>query len=163
LATATRFQRVGSLLPFLLPGGEQAIRQPWRVALALLSESCGLEVAVQTLRQRVTPQQMQPVLQLIRRGIGPRTSSMGRMFDAISAMILGIRESSHEGELATRLEAVCDSTAVGEYSLRIRPTPAGLQLDWRPLLTELRVDLSKTVPAGVMAMRFHRAIAAGVA
>jgi hydrogenase maturation protein HypF len=163
LASTENFQRVGSLRPFLLPSGEQAIRQPWRIAFTLFAEACGVEQAIQALSRIVEPAQLQSLLPLIRRQIGPQTSSVGRLFDAISSLVLDVNESTYEGEPAARLEAVCDPATTGEYPFPLCESADGLQLDWRPLLQDLCDDLASGIPAGTMAMKFHRAVAAAVA
>lgn len=163
LATTDDFHRVASLRTFTLPGGEQAIRQPWRTALSLLRDACGADVAMTTLQPFVESSQLERTTQLLSRGMGSRTSSLGRLFDAVAAIVLQIRESSFEGELAMRLEAACDPTTDGEYEMTIDNSVEIPRLDWRLLLLQLRDDKAAGIHTGVIAMRFHRAIATAVA
>jgi len=151
------------LRPFTLPGGEQAIRQPWRTALSLLRDACGDDVAISTLQPFEEINQLERTIKLLSRGMGSRTSSLGRLFDAVAAIVLQMMESSFEGELAMRLEAACDPSADGEYELMIDNTAEIPRLDWRPLLLQLRDDKAAGIHTGVIAMRFHRAIATAVA
>jgi len=162
LAAVSEFQRVGTLRPFLLPGGERAIREPWRIGLALFADACGIEQAVRIMLRVVEPARLTPCVRLIEQRIGPMTTSMGRLFDAIAALILSICNVSYEGEAAMRLEAAGDLSATGEYELPLCEMESLVQLDWRPLLRDLRDDLARDVPAGTMAIKFHRAVAAAV-
>ncbi|MEW4527194.1 carbamoyltransferase HypF [Maioricimonas sp. JC845] len=163
LATASRFKRVASLRPFVLPGGEQAVRQPWRTAVALVSESCGIDRAMELFDRRVPRDRLQQTAAVAARGLGPQTTSMGRLFDAAAALILDLDNAGFEGEPAMRLEAACDPAAAGTYELAVDDSAAPLRLDWRPLIQQIVRDRAADVPRGTMATRFHRAIATAVA
>lgn len=162
LATASDFQRVASLRPFTLPGGESAIREPWRVALSLLTDECG-DAAVEALRPFVELKQLESTMRVLSRHIGPRTSSLGRLFDAVAAIVLQLSEAAFEGEPAMRLEAACDLAASGEYELPLDDSGKIMQLDWRPMIRQLQGDQIGGVSVGTIAMKFHRAIATAVA
>ena len=105
-ASLTGFERAGHLAAVPMPGGSAAIRQPWRMAAAYL-DSAGLqgETAVQARHS----EQWAAVLAMGRRGINaPLTSSAGRLFDAVSAL-LGVRDMvSYEGQAAAELEQLAD-------------------------------------------------------
>lgn len=163
LATAGDFHRVASFRPFLLPGGEMAIREPWRIWMALLADACGVDETVAELERYVEPDVLNSMARVLSRRIGPRTSSVGRLFDAVAAIVLKTRESFFEGEPAMRLEAACDPSASGEYELPLDENVEPKQLDWRPMIRQLRDDQKNAATAGSMAMRFHRAIATAVA
>jgi hydrogenase maturation protein HypF len=106
---------------------------------------------------------------MIRRGINtPWTSSIGRLFDVVAALVLGTHEVSYEGEAAVWLEAVADPAAAGAYPLPLLPPeacePAAgdraiARGDWRPMLAAILADLAAGVEAGVIAARFHNALA----
>ena len=162
LSTATHFERVASLRPFVLPGGEQAIRQPWRVAVSLLSQAFDDDGPVPLLNLRESSELVAATFRLARRRVGPQCSSMGRLFDGVAAIVLGIGEAQFEGELAMRLEAACDSAADGSFDLPVDDTADIPQLDWRPLIRQLCDDCRSGTPVGAMAMKFHRSIAAAV-
>jgi hydrogenase maturation protein HypF len=90
------------------------------------------------------------------------TTSVGRLFDAAACLILGIHDAQFDGEPAMRLEDAADSTDQSHYPLPLtRDEPR--QLDWRPLLAALWNDCCSRASPGAMAMRFHRAVAAGIA
>ena len=141
------FQRVGSLLPVALPGGARAIKQPWRMACAWLVAS-GIE----------PPVAWRPIAELARSGLAsPRTTSMGRLFDAV-ASLAGIRaEINYEGQAAIELEAACDHGERGSYPIAVSGTP--LVIDPRETIRAVSADAQAGVRAGVIARRFHRTIA----
>ncbi len=159
------YQRVASLLPFPLPGGEAAIRQPSRIVIGLLwtmaGETAMLEKSDWPRRLGLAPADVRLLAGMMRRRLNsPLTSSMGRLFDAVAALVLGTREVSYEGEAAVWLEAAVEAGEMGYYPLplqeeRIDALPRG---DWRPLLAALLQDLDRDVTPGVMAARFHNAL-----
>lgn len=162
-ATSVEFERVGHLRRFVLPGGETAIRQPWRIALSLLVESAGQKTAVEVLNDRVERRSLEMLASLVERGkAGPVTTSAGRLFDGIAALLLPLSDVSFEGEPAMRLEAVCDTSAAGAYAFPVLHTEDGLELDWRQLMVQIVVDIQNGVDAAAIAMRFHRAVAQGI-
>lgn len=155
------FTRVGSLYPVRLPGGERAIRQPWRMAGAwLLAAATGdLEVPA-TLRGRVDPVAWAQAVALARTGLAsPVTSSVGRLFDAIAALC-GLRaEVNYEGQAAIELEAACDPLERGRYPVALTDAGALLVLDPREMLGAIASDVAAGVAVGAVASRFHHAIA----
>jgi hydrogenase maturation protein HypF len=172
-AECTGFRRVASLLPFPLPGGELAIRHPGRAAFGLLWLLRGEEAVLNDGRLHrllgLLPREVRVLAAMIGRGINtPWTSSIGRLFDAVAALVLGTYEVSYEGEAAVSLEAVAEPAVTDAYSLPFRPfdgpeptagdhtVPRG---DWRPMLSAILADLTAEVPAGVVAARFHNALA----
>jgi hydrogenase maturation protein HypF len=157
--TARGYERIGSLRPFRLLGHEQAIRQPQRVALALLDElntRASLSKRMEELNLTLI---LQPLLPLLDRSESyVKTSSMGRLFDGIAALVLSLNEASYEGEPAMRLEAICDTQAMGHYPLPF----TNQQWDWRPLVQSVVNELLRGVDPGIIAMRVHRTVALAV-
>jgi hydrogenase maturation protein HypF len=172
-ADCAGFQRIASLLPFPLPGGEQAIRHPSRAAFGLLWLLRGEEAVLHDADLHrclgLRPSEAGVLAAMIRRGINtPWTSSMGRLFDVVAALVLGAWEVSYEGEAALWLEAHADPGVTDAYSLPLSlpdpcPPMAGdrtvLRGDWRPMLSAMLADLAAGVEAGVVAARFHNALA----
>jgi hydrogenase maturation protein HypF len=165
--SAATFERVARMRPFRLPGGEAAIREPWRIALAVCEQLADPEWVGYIARpswpgRNVEPARVTSVRQIIGRPhLSPVTSSAGRLIDAAAAIILGISTADFDGQAAMRLEAAADPTATGEYDF---PLSEGklVDLDWRPLFAGLLADHRRGVDAGVMAMRFHRSLARGI-
>ena len=89
------------------------------------------------------------------------TTSVGRLFDGVAALVLGIEQCQFEGQLAMLLESACDMSALGQYDIsieNIRPK----QLDWRPLVRQILRERGAGVSPGTMAMRFHRGLARAI-
>lgn len=162
------YQRVGHLDYFPLPGGDLAVREPWRAALALL-EHLEIEWADDlppVAYAQSIPESLPgiPYLQALRgqlkSGINvPLTSSLGRLFDA-AASLVGIRQTiSYEGQAAIELEALADLTETGSYQFEILPdnrfSPA-------PLIQEMLRDFRNQVGLPVISARFHNGLAAAV-
>lgn len=157
------YTRVATLAPFGLPGGEAAIREPGRVALALLLASFdrAAVLADEPLLARLglTPPAARTLAQLIDRGLNcPVTTSMGRLFDAVAALALGAARVSYEGEAAAWLEAAVDDSETTAYPLPLVEEDSLLRADWQPLVRALVTDLRGGATAGRMAARFHHAL-----
>ncbi len=158
------FDRVGALAPVSLPGGERAIREPWRMACAWLCALGGdaTPELPPTLRARVEPRRWHQVAQLARTGLSsPATTSMGRLFDAVSALC-GVRsEINYEGQAAVELEGRCEPGAHGCYEIAVSAGEGGmLVLDPREALRSIVADLAAGTPVGLVASRFHDGVAA---
>jgi hydrogenase maturation protein HypF len=153
LADLVSFQRLGHLVPVPLPGGAAAIRQPWRMAAAYL----GSDAPDELVRRNV--QHWDSVLAMVQRRVNaPLTSSAGRLFDAVAA-ILGIRDSiNYEGQAAVELEQRADLTEQGSYPAGVTEGPA-LQLHGADLVRAVVADLRAGVPVEVIATRFHHGVA----
>jgi hydrogenase maturation protein HypF len=156
------FERVASLRPFSLPGGEAAIREPWRIALSVCAQ-LDRSVSVATWPGwHVDANEIASIKRIIDRPkLSPVASSAGRLIDAAAALILGVDRADFDGQVAMRLEAAADRSARGWYEF---PLSEGKlpELDWRPLFTGLLVDHRRGVEPSIMAMRFHRSLAHGI-
>ncbi|TWT91273.1 carbamoyltransferase HypF [Stieleria varia] len=158
IASPSECNRVGYLQPFRLPGGAAAIQQPWRTALSLISQVCDgneLDAWIHKFTDRLD---LSTACFMIDNA--PMTTSMGRLFDAVAAISLGIFQADYEGEPAMRLESACDESETGSYRFELHSGDS-LLLDWRPLLVDLLEDLP-SLSSGRIAMKFHRAVANAV-
>ena len=168
LADLAGFERAGHLAGAPMPGGTAAIRQPWRMAAAYLDAAYpdgrldALDRLPVAARQR---RSWADVLAMSRRGINaPVTSSAGRLFDAVAALV-GVRDSiSYEGQAAVELEqrAAAAWAAVppsGTYRAAITPG-APLTVAGADLFRAAAEDLLDGQPADVIAARFHHGVAA---
>jgi hydrogenase maturation protein HypF len=160
--TINGFERVAYLRPFPLPGGEQAIKEPRRSALGLLHECFGeaaLEMTYLPTLQTFSPSELNVLKTMLQRGLNvPKTSSAGRLFDAI-ASLLGLSQfTSFEGQAAMELEFLLD----GIITDAIYPLPLGHILDWSPLLNAILTDLNNDVPKGIIAAKFHNTMIEGM-
>ena len=172
------FTRVGSLYPVRLPGGERAIRQPWRMAGVWLLAAAehqdrpreahtrspqngwdGAPGVPPALRANVDPVAWGQVLALARSGLAsPFTSSIARLFDGVAALC-GVRaEVNYEGQAAVELEAACDPSEHGTYPVALTIADGLLVLDPREAVRAIVADLAAGAAVGAVASRFHAAI-----
>ncbi|MFP5211111.1 MAG: carbamoyltransferase HypF [Acidobacteriota bacterium] len=162
------FERFAHLDYVPMPGGEAAIRAPWRMAFGHLS-GAGLDAADAAMLNLIGAREAEArvLQQMIGRGVNaPLTSSCGRLFDAVAAVVLGRREVDYEAQAAIELEglAVDEPDAEG-YTMELtggdwlRREPARLCTGrmWRELMTDLRDGLNRAR----ISARFHAGVAAG--
>lgn len=166
------FERTAHLLTWALPGGAASVRDARRNAFALLSELGLLEhPGAAQLLDSLDEQTRSVTATMIERGINsPRTSSMGRLFDAAAA-ILGICDkATYEGEPAIELEAAawrafssesaCPTGNMASFSVIESSRPDDCHvLNSRPLFEALLEGIRTGVPAGKLALDFHATIA----
>jgi hydrogenase maturation protein HypF len=158
-------RRVACLRPFQLPGGEQSIRQPRRIALSLLYGLLGESAEHHPALPDFMEGEIRVLLRMLQQNIhSPLCSSMGRLFDGVAAL-LGIHpRSDYEGEAAVCLEQLAsrypDILQLSPYPLALDRSTSPWQLDWRPMLREL-LDEAATggVPCALPAARFHLSLA----
>ncbi len=159
------FERAGHLYPVRLPGGERAVREPWRMACAWLLAARGEDaLPPDALAPEIAPDSWRAVRELARGGVAsPVTTSMGRLFDAIAALC-GVRQRvNYEGQAAAELEAMCDASERYAYALPLAREEGELVLDARATVDEATRDVDRGVPPGRVAARFHNAIATATA
>jgi len=162
VCTARRARRLATLLPFALPGGERAVREPWRTALAVIASATGEAQARAWRVGDVSPGDLGGVLSLLGKPrFAPRTSSAGRLFDAVAHIALGVSRVDYEGQAAMMLEGAADVAEEGAYDVPIRAGDPWL-LDWRPLIQKLLAERDGGASPGVLSMRFHRSLANGI-
>ncbi len=157
------FERVASLRPFPLLGGEKAIWEPRRIAYALLCDACeGAPSEHEWLEcLREFPASDRANLEIMRtRGINsPLTSSVGRLFDGI-ASLLGLRQViQFDGQAAMELEFAADGAGAPPYPYQVDAHDC-LRLDWRPMVREIVTDRRSGVSVGRIAERFHATLVA---
>ncbi|MBV9167903.1 MAG: carbamoyltransferase HypF [Solirubrobacterales bacterium] len=160
-----RFERAGHLLPVRLPGGERAVREPWRMACAwLLAAQDDPAAPPGPIAQAIAADSWRAVGELARRGVAsPLTTSMGRLFDAVAALC-GVRLAvTYEGQAAAELEALCDPSERGSYAMPLLLGNAEIILDPRPTVSEIARDIQRGAPTARIAARFHNAVATATA
>lgn len=158
------YQRAAQLRYIPMPGGNQAILEPWRMAATYLYQTFGddfLELNLGFL-QRLNYDHWQILKKMISRGINsPLTSSVGRLFDAISSL-LGIRDKiDYQGEAAIELEkqAECPRLIPGHYGYEIEKQNALLVINPQPLIKAIVKDLQAEISAVEISAKFHTTIA----
>ncbi|MDH5427426.1 MAG: carbamoyltransferase HypF [Nitrospirota bacterium] len=163
------FRRMFHVRPFGLPGGEVCMREPRRVALALLNEVFGkdvLEWDLPPLQSLGSPLSRSLVALLEKDVHCPITSSVGRLFDGVSALLGLSQIASFEGEAAMALEFLADSeiehTHLQPYRIPIEPqseSQGPWVADWRPLLAAIVQDIFEHKSPSTIALGFHHALA----
>ena len=148
------WRRLGHLLPLALPGGDRAAREPWRMGLAaLVAVGRGAEAAGRFSRHPLAA----TLAEMVSANSGaPRTSSMGRLFDAAAALLGVCEDQSYEGQAAMELEALVGFPDVLPGGFRIEQNI----LDFRPLLSAL---LEPGLGTRQGAALFHGTLIAGLA
>jgi len=161
-------ERVASLRPFRLPGSNAAAREPRRAALGMLHEMYGESVFD---RQELPPvaaftaAELHLLQTMLNRGLNsPKTSSMGRCFDAVAAL-LNVRQQMHfEGQAAMELEfALQGIFSESRYELPLITRHALCLLDWAPMIVGVMNDSQRGVPVGEISAGFHNTLAQAVA
>ena len=142
-----RFERLGWLRPFPLPGGDAAAREPRRSALGLLHEvNSDAVVPGFVSEERILLEGM------LRSGVNTiRTSSAGRLFDAVASLLGVCQVMSHEGQAAMQLEALAGDIETKPYPFDWRES----ELDWQPMIEEL---LLREDGRAYAAARFHETL-----
>ncbi|MGH8674721.1 MAG: carbamoyltransferase HypF, partial [Burkholderiales bacterium] len=174
LADYRSCRRLASFKPVPMPGGVQAIREPWRMAYSYLNQyfdwtTLQREYAGLRFFQALQVKPLTALDAMVRAGINsPLTSSCGRLFDAVSALI-GLRgEVSYEGQAAIELETAVDENTLRHergYAFSLEPAEdSGVAwIGTGSLWPALLADAARGTAPGVMAARFHKGLAQAIA
>jgi hydrogenase maturation protein HypF len=156
VANYEKFTRAAYFSPAPLPGGDMAAREPWRMALAYLTKSCDREIVDTWARTiPVDMEKVKLVSEMIDKDINsPMTSSCGRLFDAVAALI-GLRlVNSFEGQAAMELEQIADIDESGYYDFSIE----GSEINFSLTIKEILADLYMEIPTSTISGKFHNTI-----
>jgi len=163
IAAHVGFERVAHLHYVPLPGGSAAIREPWRMAVSHLVNNYGREVQSLDLAflKEIESRKVQVVLQMMEREIhSPRTSSCGRLFDAVAALVGLCSTVSYEAQAAIELEMAAHHSADGEaYPFDLAKEHSMWKIGTHSLFDRLIADLRKQVSLSDMSRRFHNGLA----
>ncbi|HJS98307.1 MAG TPA: carbamoyltransferase HypF [Terriglobales bacterium] len=146
-----------------LPGGDAAVRQPWRVALSYLRDTFGDDIPGDLpLWGEVPDKQLSLVATMLARRLNTTlTSSCGRLFDAV-ASIIGLRHQvTFEAQAAIELEGVAQPGIDDAYEFGIEDSGAQ-RIDFRPCIADIVRDVKAKLPTAVISSRFHNTVAAAV-
>ncbi len=162
VADYREFERAAHFACARLPGGEAAIHEPWRMALSYLWQHFGdgLWRLPIPFVKRLDRSRARVVLRMIEGGVNsPLTSSCGRLFDAVAALV-GIRQQvNYEAQAAIELEmTIQDSHDETAYPFDLIAEDNGWIIDTRPMFVALINDLHNAVPASAVSRRFHNGL-----
>ncbi len=158
------FERVGQLKYMPLPGGEAAIREPWRTAVSYIIESAGdngfAYLEQLGFVQKYGKEHIHQVMTIARsKELSPLSSGAGRLFDSVSAM-LGICDvNTFEGEAAMALESLTKDGINAEYPVEFNTENGYTVVDFSSAITEIVNDMSVGWDKKIISTKFHNAVA----
>lgn len=164
IAKRGSFARKAHLQHIAMPGGDRAAKEPWRMAIAYLYETFGDTMfdIQPSFFKRFSGKDIDIIVTMIKKGINsPRTSSTGRLFDAISSLLQIRDRITFEAEAAIQLEMIAD----GIHEKELQPYPYQLihgnpvTIDLKPLIKSIGEDINKGVEAAIIAANFHDTLA----
>ena len=174
IADTAEYERAGHLDYVPMPGGEQAIKEPWRMAVSYLHHTFGDDTSVNIMtpilrfseEEKHIPDRskVKVILQMLSQHINcPLTSSMGRLFDGV-ASLLGVRHSvNYEGQAAIRLESIADEYETASYPFEINAAVGARRcvpfiIQWQPVIKRIVEDIQSMVANPIISARFHNSI-----
>jgi hydrogenase maturation protein HypF len=161
-ASLRDFHRGAHLKTVPMPGGPMAIKEPWRMAMVYLSEAFGREgedLRIEFMK-KIDPQKWTILKRMIEKRINtPLTSSMGRFFDAISALLSIRHEVHYEGQAAIELEMIADQGVTEEYPFSVRRDEKPMVIDPAQTVRAIVRDLVDGVLPSTISGKFHRTVA----
>ncbi len=161
-ADLTGFKRLAHLAHVAMPGGAAAVKEPWRMALAYLFQSFGTDLwdLELPLWRQIERSKAEIVVQMAEKGINaPLTSSLGRLFDGVAA-IIGLRQvAAYEGQAAMELEMIADGQPQGSYPFHWSEGAVRC-MAVAPIVTAVVEDMRRGVPAFVISRKFHETVVA---
>ena len=171
IARPDGFERWAHLEYVPMPGGDAAVKEPWRMALGAL-HAAEYDVESQQLLKLLgaQPSEARVLLRMIERGINsPMTSSLGRLFDAVAAVVLGRRTVDYEAQAAIELEGIAiaepDRFEQGNYVPELygaeKESGSVAEIRTGKMWKAILDDLWRGVPASRISARFHAGVAEG--
>jgi hydrogenase maturation protein HypF len=169
LTDGAAFRRIASLRRFRLPGGERAIREPRRTALGVLYEIFGdklFELDQVIPLGEFSRAELTLLTQMVKKGVNsPYTSSAGRLFDALSALVGLCQRARFEGQAAMELEFAADKASTSErypFLLSVGKNegehdPAWI-IDWEPMIRSVLRDIAAGSLRSAIAAKFHNTL-----
>ena len=162
-ASYTDFTRMATFRPIALAGGDVAIRQPWRLAFALLDDAFRGEPPIEAFRvfRRIPRSELDVVSRMIRRGFNaPAAHGVGRYFDAFGALLLDRVACRYEGQIALELNMAAECAETGRYQYEVVQGTTPWEIDLRPTVRDAVFESIGGETAGRISARIHNTLAA---
>ncbi len=166
VADSRGFKRAGHLKQVALPGGEQAVKEPWRIALSYLKDAFGNDV-MQFLEPtgfggKYGEKKIADILQIAdKKNFSPLSSGAGRLFDAVSALIGICDQNTFEGEAAIALESLAMKGIDEDYPVDIHLDDL-IEIDFAHTFIAMVDDLRRNLDRSIMSAKFHNTLAMAI-
>jgi hydrogenase maturation protein HypF len=164
VASAASFARAATFRPIALAGGDRAIREPWRIALALLLDAFDGELPQGAERLLPKTDETALVTQFLSGGgPAPLARGVGRYFDGFGALFLGRARASFEGQAALEWNQAADPRVERSYHFALEERDGCAEIDLRPAVREALHDRANGKPVSGIAAAFHNTLAGATA
>ena len=162
-----RFERKGYLQPVPQPGGDAASREPWRMAVSYLIQTLGPEIGAskaKSLLPEIDPAKIQAVADMCVKKINsPLTSSLGRLCDAVSALLGICLTNTYDAQAPIELENIVDPEIQQDYPIEIANQDTQRILCFCNMIKAILSDIESGVDKGGIAAKFHNSLVTGMA
>ena len=164
IAGVDGFERVGQIKYIALPGGEAAIREPWKTAVSYILEAYGAG-AMAVLNEigfieKYGVHQVEQLMAIARANeLSPLSSGVGRLFDAVSALIEVCDHNTFEGEAAMALESLTRDGVEGQYVVELKQENSYTVIDLSATINGIVRDMSRAISKAEISTKFHNTIA----
>ena len=167
IADIKGFKRAGHLKYIPLPGGEGAVKEPWRIAVSFIRDIAGDDAAAYLKSvgfiDRYGKNRIRDILNIAdKKQFSPLSSGAGRLFDAVSALIGLCDMNTFEGEAAIALEAIAKPGITDDYPVNIKYKDT-IEVDFAPAILRIIEDMRKGEEKGVISSKFHNTVVTAVA
>lgn len=158
------FTRAGYFKTFRLPGGEAAIHDVWKIGYSLLYEVFGSDTYDLKNISLLKQPEVKIIRQMLEKNINsPATSSCGRLFDGISAIIGINHNADFEAQAAMALEFAADDFDTNDYfAFSIQESSGSLVFNWHQIVKSIVTDINEGIPAGLISAKFHNSLAEAI-
>jgi hydrogenase maturation protein HypF len=162
-ATPQNFKRIAHFDHIPLPGGERAIKEPWRLGVALLLETFGTgytDLEIPFIQSVHTKSELPLIEKMIRQKLNtPVTSAVGRLFDGIAALC-GIRDIiNYEAQAAIELQMLANEKTTERYEYDIDTSGIPRKIKWNGIVEHIVNDITRGIPVSEISDKFHNTIA----
>ncbi|MBB6218610.1 hydrogenase maturation protein HypF [Anaerosolibacter carboniphilus] len=156
IGTIKEFERVGHFKYVSLQGGDQSVKEPWRIALCYLD---ALGYDPRHYLDEIRSEKIDVIQQALKANMNCyQSSSVGRLFDCISAILGLCHEISYDAQAAIILENVVDPTIHDFYRMEVSAEGKVLQIDYKSMIEGVLLDLDYGVPLSIISSKFHNAL-----